>query len=740
VNTTFAREEHGAADAPLQSIPQYQTTQSVSLQQQPEEELLSQAAMAMADWDFLAQPFENGNSGTVRGDDSLAAWLLSPPGSHGWDLDVNQPSFMNYNPDNRACNPFDASNLAFLPASNQHDDSVTATWVNETGDTASAGVLVPQEHHVHISARRLGEILDLLQTFHRKHALSLKLTMTGIHSLVYRTPDGGWPNVSTLVLEQCVASFWKEVASQMPILHQPTFSANHCPVLLLLAIIPLGAAQLVRLDSVEKTSGYRDLADLIIMGLRWEIQSNEAAQPPVNLWVAQALLLLEFYEKMSSSRQLHERAHIHHVSTLTLLRRGSPLGGQLGTETPLEALDEPQILPDAEEGPIRPAPASETWWHRWANNEAMLRVVFAAYEMDTLHAAMFGHESSLLPSDVGLPLPCDDVLWAAETPESVHALETSFHLCGVKTTKFLDGLKGCLHGNAVQLHYRARLTLVIGLLSVACNLRPREKHVKLFETVPSQTERKKWTQMMFRALDQWKEGLDGVLGSLEIHRPVPSSMVIEPTVLFHLTYITTHVDILYCQILAGTRLLLGRRVSRKELASAKSYAATWVTTSDSRISVLHSAKLLADTLLPLRLTRRGDSPGPSSPVQYSCRSDPCIYRPWSLYLAALTIWTYHYTVSQRAPDKEMTESLLEHDVERVAYSHVVSLAESHDVDQLTEKVSNRGCSAMLQYLSDNLATAEPEILIEASSRLRECRKLLTTLVTLHHSRIDPSSP
>jgi hypothetical protein len=88
----------------------------------------------------------------------------------------------------------------------------------------------------------------------------------------------------------------------------------------------------------------------------------------------------------------------------------------------------------------------------------------------------------------------------------------------------------------------------------------------------------------------------------------------------------------------------------------------------------------------------------------------------------------------------MTESLLEHDVETVAYSHVVSLAESHDVDQLTEKVSNRGCSAMLQYLSDNLATAEPEILIEASSRLRECRKLLTTLVTLHHSRMDPSSP
>jgi hypothetical protein len=693
--------------------------------------------MAVADWEFLAQPLGNDDSGTVCGDDSFATWLLSPPGSHGWDLDITQQSFTNYNTDNMASNPFDTNSLSFLPASNQDGDPMSVTWANEAGNAAVAGKLVPRERHTHISARRLGDILGILQTFHTKHGFSLELTVLGSESLLFRTFEGIWPNLTTPVIERCVASFWKDVASQLPILHQSTFSADRCPVLLLLAIIPLGAAQLVRLDSVEKTAGYRDLADLIITGLRWEIQSNEAAQPPVNLWVAQALLFLEFYEKMFSSRQLHERAHIHHVSTLTLLRRGSPLGGRLGTETPLETLDEPQGLPEPEEEPSRPISTSDTWWYRWANNEAMLRVVFAAYEIDTLHAAMFGHESSLLPSDVGLPLPCDDVLWSAETPESVCALETSFHLSGLKSTKFLDGLKDCLHGNAVQLHYRARLTLVIGLLSVACNLRPREKHIKLFETVPSQTERKKWTQMMFRALDQWKEGLDGVLGNVGPRLPdrVIRSMMVEPTVLFHLTYITTHTDILYCQILSGAGLLLGRRVSRKELASARSYAATWVTTSEARIAVVHSAKLLAETILPQHFTRRDDST-----VKYSCRSDPCIHRPWSLYLAALTIWTHHYTVSsQRAPDEEMTEPLLEQDVQVVACSYVADLAESHNADQLTEKVSIRGCSAMLHYLSDNLATAEPEILIEASSRLRECRKLLATPTTHHHSRMDPSS-
>ena len=717
---------------------QHHATRSVPLR--TEENLLSQTAMAMAEWEFLAQPFENNDQGTVRGDDGLAAWLLSPPGSHGWDLDVTQQAFMNYNAD--TCNTLNASDVAFLQSSNQPDNSISATWVNEAGDMASAGNSLPQELPTHVSVRRLAETIDLLQTFHNKHASSLKLTMVNSQSLLYRTSEGMWPNVNTSVLDQCIASFWKDVASQMPILHQPTFSANRCPVLLLLAIIPLGAAQLVRLDVVEKTLDYRRFADLIIVGLRWEIQSNENAQPPVNLWVAQALLFLEFYEKMFSSRRLHERAHIHHVSTLTLLRRGSPLGGRLGTETPLEVPEERQDLPDAEEEPVRSASTSDTWWHRWANNEAMLRVVFAAYEMDTLHAAMFGHESSLLPSDVGLPLPCDDVLWTAGTPDSVSALETSFHLCGIKTTKFLDGLKDCLHGKTVQLHYRARMTLVVGLLSVACHLRPREKHIKLFETVPSQTERKKWMQMMFRALDLWIEGLDGTMESLESYRHdgATLSMLVEPTVLFHLTYITTHIDILYCQILAGTRLLLGRRVSPKELASAKSYAATWANTPEAHLAVLHSAKLLAEALSPHQNTTRNDPAEPFSAVKYSFRSDPCIYRPWSLYLAALTIWTYHYTTSQRAPNEEMPESPLEHDVERVACNYVATLAAIDNISELAGKISNRSCSTVLQYLSDNLATTEPEILIEASSRLRNCRKLLATPAALHHSRMDPSSP
>jgi hypothetical protein len=358
----------------------------------------------------------------------------------------------------------------------------------------------------------------------------------------------------------------------------------------------------------------------------------------------------------------------------------------------------------------------------------MLRVVFMAYEMDTLHAAMFGHESSLLPSDVGLTLQCDDILWTAESAGKLRQLETTFSLYGIKSKKFLHGLKEHLHGDSSPSHLRARLTLGVGLLSVGCHIRPREKHNKLFETIPSQAERKKWSTMMLQALDQWKNGLDDALSTASLCEvgPKRQSSIPEPTVLYHLGYITMHIDILNCQILAGTELLLGRRVSRKEHASATSYAASWASTAEARLAVLHSFKLLSHTLvepcadMPERQLQSATSNG------YSSRSDPCFYRPWCLYLAALTIWTYQYAVGQRQTYDTAMNSLAGKSTDDIAYSYVSDLSTGHNLGNLIDRISDHGCSALLQTLSDNLALAEPTILVEASSRLLKCRSLLAS--------------
>jgi hypothetical protein len=348
--------------------------------------------------------------------------------------------------------------------------------------------------------------------------------------------------------------------------------------------------------------------------------------------------------------------------------------------------------------------------------------------MDTLHAAMFGHESSLLPSDVGLTLPCDDILWTAESADGLHQLETTFSLYGIRSKKFLDGLKEYLHGDSSPSHFRARLTLVIGLVSVGCHIRPREKHNKLFETIPSQAERKKWTAMMLQALDQWKHGLDSALSTVSLFEvgPTRPSLMPEPTVFYHLAYITMHIDILNCQILAGTELLLGRRVSRKELASATSYAISWASTAEARLAVLHSFKLLSHTLVKPWADEPEKQPQSATSNGYSCRSDPCFHRPWCLYLAALTIWTYQYTGGQCQTNDAAMNSLAETSTEDMAYNYVAKLSKGDNPDSLPDQMSVDGCSALLQTLSDNLALAEPTILVEASSRLLKCRSLLAS--------------
>lgn len=708
------------------------------LRQSVDEDLLghSNILASTTDWDFAAPPFDNANLETTQVNDGFAAWLLSPLGSHGWDLDVAQLPPMNYGPYTDNHTSSDRENPTPLPGLEVCHDRALCVGLEEH---IPPGVSGSRKSWLQISIRRLSKTHDLLQTFYNKNAASLKIAHTTAESLFNRSPENTWPNITTSVLERCVMTFWQDVALQIPIVHRATFSAEHSPLPLLLAIVSLGAAQIVRTNATNTLSGYRNLADLIVTGLRWEIHTSEDAQPPVNLWVAQSLLLLEFYEKLFSSRQLHERAHIHHVSTLTLLRRGSPLGGRPGADTPLEDLTTPDHGHNDEPTENHTSSDLDTWWRCWANNESMLRVVFMAYEMDTLHAAMFGHESSLLPSDVGLALPCDDVLWTADSAGEVRQLQITFSLYGIKPKKFLDGLKEYLHGDSPSSHLRARLIVVVGLLSVGSHTRPREKHNKLFESIPSQAERKKWTTMTLQALDQWKHGLDNALSAAEVG-PTRQSLMPEFTVLYHLAYITMHIDILNCQILAGTELLLGRRVSRKELANATTYATSWASTVEARLAVLHSFKLLSFTLVEPWPDGPEIQLHPAKSGRYSARSDACFYRPWCLYLAALTIWTYQYIIGQNQTSNTAVESLAGKFTDDIAYSYVSCLAKGDGTDNFLGRTSDHGCSALLQTLSDNLALAEPTILVEASNRLLKCRSLLASRPQSHHSRIDPSSP
>ncbi|KAK4138375.1 hypothetical protein BT67DRAFT_7721 [Trichocladium antarcticum] len=585
-----------------------------------------------------------------------------------------------------------------------------------------------------ISEFRRQEVLRWLQMFRQKQPKSEPLIANLVHD-----SGGDIPALSVEMMRDCLQEYWEHVSPRLPILHQPTFSCNRSSIFLLMVMVSLGAASLRTRDSTGNLADYGGFADVLIMGTRSEILTAEEAQPPVSLWVLQALLLLEFYEKMCSSRRLHERAHIYHSVTLTLLRRGSPLIGRAGSESP------PEVHPQGA------GLDSHTWWCRWAETEAMHRVVFAAFMMDVVHAAMFGHAADMAPHEIRLPLPCDDNLWTASNPDIVRQLDQNLRMYGVRPISFLDGLKRALHGKEVKSHSFGRMIIMSGLLSVGWHLGHRETHLRWLDlTAQSAETQDGWKKVLLGAFDDWKRSFDAAQGtaggpSLADASPQFSGLngpIHSAAVLYHLAHISLHVDIIDCQVYAGAKRLLGRKVSSRDRANVVSRMTGWATQPSTRHAVLHAFKLLHRVLVnPRRGGPAADRDGPAGGVNlppievqtYSCRNEPDPHRPWIMYYAALCIWSFVRALGSRrdslqeppgrvdGPFRPMKPLLVNHGRMAAYLSSVASLSE------LTEGAAAglaEGLPDLLDSLRSVFADAHAELLQEACGRLGVCKEML----------------
>ena len=651
-----------------------------------------------------------------QSNDNFAAWLFDSPNSHNSGFDFNNVPFLDFGMDFAANDvwTFDDYSTGLTPVL-PRTYSTTSVTSDHRPD---------REAHLYISEDRRVAIIRLMSAFMGKKPLRSE-TMAVATSILFGS-ELDWPNLTVAVLETCVAAFWDDVSAQMPIAHQPTFSANRCQLYLLLSMIALGTAAIVRAQPKGAHEDYRLLGDILATNLRWEIFTHSDSEPPVHLWVAQTLIFLEFYEKMFSTRKLHERANIHHASTLTLLRRGSPMVGRSGSETPPSELPTrcTTPVPGAGQPEARTHGEAHSWWKRWVSNECMNRVVYAAFQMDTLHACMFGHTADLPPHELRLPLPCDDSLWTAKNGEEVRRLESTFAMYRIKPVNFLDGLKRCLHGYEVQTHRLGREILVAGLLSVGWHINRREKNLQFVEATPSVKEQARWRSLLLQAFGHWRRSFDEVvrqnayLNGVNGHTTAQDTS--DPTVLFHFAHLTMHVDIIDCQILTGTRRLMGRRVSDKDRTSTSQRMKAWASSAPSRNATLHAFKLLQSTLCSNINNRLGV---PSEP--YSCRNDSFIYRPWILHLSALTIWSYQYASNLQSSKtfqaQDYTDPAVLH---QFAYHYISSCATPDNAEQMPHLVSKQGCIAVCQVLSQDFANAESDIMIEAAKRLQEAIKML----------------
>ncbi|EAW12006.1 putative C2H2 finger domain protein [Aspergillus clavatus NRRL 1] len=581
-------------------------------------------------------------------------------------------------------------------------------------------ILDPGSPRAIMSEEKRQELLHLMSTRFNEAAYSAVAKRKD--ALMDGDMDDDDHVLSLRMMQTFIGSYWYHFHTQLPILHQPTFVADKAPNLLLLAVMAIGAATLDNIHGQEVTETAAELANFIGWHLRWEIFMDADFRPPAKLWVFQALLLLEVFEKMYSTRALHERAHIHHDTTLTLMRRGSSLIGRSALDSPASFRDDRHTRSTTGSTSVSDFAADDSWTH-WIKAEAMRRVAFAAFVLDSTHATMFGHSAKMVAHELRLPLPCDEALWSATSAAEVARVQSSLHANGVKPTMFLDGLKKTLNGQRVTTNAFGRTILMTGLLSVSWHMNQRDLQVSSLGVPQALGGRDKWRSALLRAFDNWRRDFDEAIAQAG-PAPFPSPYRVRNSfdeesvsesrdVLHGLAHMASHVDIVDCQIFAGAGRLMGRSITPRDYSAAREkMTQRWATKASARDATFYALRFLSQCLL----NNRG-GPLDENGI-YSGRDDYLLNRPWVIYVAVLVVWCYGYALDGPIASPPVLATVAEQQRDMEAFLRRVGGV--RDPNELATMKGRNQCLGLLMILRDGFANTRWELLSEASNLLRSC--------------------
>lgn len=545
--------------------------------------------------------------------------------------------------------------------------------------------------------------------------------------------------LSVNMMKTYITSYWIHIHQQMPILHRPTFNSETCPDLLLLAIMCLGACCLERTHAQDLIKTCAELAFFSAYHIRWEVFKDAEFRPTAKLWTFQTMLLLELFEKMYSTRALHERAHIHHATTLTVMRRGSSLIGRSAIDT-TSAGHDPTRTPPGPEGSINTSGVNtpDAYWNRWITAEATRRVAFAAFVIDSTHATLFGHSAVMSPHDIRLPLPCDEALWSATSSAEVQRVEASLAANGFKSTSFLDGLKMTLNGQKVRTNNFGRVILMAGLLNFSWHMNQRDLQITSLGAGSTLGNTMRWRSHLTRAFDFWRRDFDESLTKNDqwsqvwnphtkstCHADHHDNVFESRTCLHSLAHMAMHVDIVDCEVFAGADRALGRIVTEGDrIAVQRKMREHWAPSARARDATFYAIRFLCDVLMQDSCSHEKQDPAVQmSTFEYSARDDYLLNRPWILYFAMITLWSYGYAldgpITAPVDYKLSTRELQVQDARRYLL-RVGSITSPDDLQHLKDRGA---CLGLLVLLRDCFRQPRWELLHEASSMLGLCINL-----------------
>ncbi|RKP31053.1 hypothetical protein METBISCDRAFT_30453 [Metschnikowia bicuspidata] len=207
---------------------------------------------------------------------------------------------------------------------------------------------------------------------------------------------------TTLVDRFCfyLQCYWDTFQPKLSIFHRPSYSTETAEPLLLLAMLCIGSMY-------SASSAPFSLQQQMCPEFKFCMKFK----PPVAVWVLQTLDLLE---------EMPERAHIHHGTTVQLLRRSPFLGGNpavtskaanSASDTATSRGQDEQFdgVSDLEDQ----INSDQNVFLKWVNSESMKRITFMTFYLDVIEYIKFRHNPQISYFQHQLlNLPCDEEqLW-----------------------------------------------------------------------------------------------------------------------------------------------------------------------------------------------------------------------------------------------------------------------------------------------------------------------------------------
>ncbi|KAL2835328.1 major facilitator superfamily domain-containing protein [Aspergillus pseudoustus] len=422
----------------------------------------------------------------------------------------------------------------------------------------------------------------------------------GILTLISQSPpvdihgqplDLASPLLSLCALQNYCDLFFTRFNTMYPLIHTPTFSLQGIPPVFLASILSMGATYSSR-EAHQLAVGIHD-------SLRNQLFCHAAFSPqPEDLWVLQAMLLIDCFGKMRAGPKQRERAQLFHCVLIKLIRRSKCPSIR---STGFLSIDSSSSIGE-----------KETAWRAAMDAEQRKRLAFQCFMWDTEHSVLFSQSLCMSAFEIRSSLPSSPAAWEAPTAEDwsrLAARETE-HL-------FLPVLKAYITPGALP--------------------RPRDLNgLSRLTTLRAETPERigAWTTRMGRAYDLWKADFDADCLTMKLAAAAPTALdeakrstalKSAAMALYRAASLALHVEVLDLQIAAGASSILSRQVTPPDRERSRRILAQWLSSSAAAPAARHAAFLLQDAVLSLHEWEATDA----------------FHFPWCVYLATLVVWAFH---------------------------------------------------------------------------------------------------